>query len=89
MTSRVYMDMNEVQKMAESYRQRAQLLRYIDTSLLALIQIMRCIAFVGQVGDRLYVSYLEQHQPQIRFLSQQLDEVAEDIERAVQLYRDF
>lgn len=88
MAQEVYMDIPQVQKMAESFKNFGDTLRDVAKKLEAAITVLKLSAFVGLVGGYAVQHFLQIVKPRVEKLAQKMDELSGDLTGAINHYRD-
>lgn len=86
MAQEVYMDVPQVQKLAEGFGQFGQILKEVARSLETAITILKVTAFVGMIGNLAVASYLERIKPRVEKMSEKMFELQNDIKGAIAHY---
>lgn len=86
MAQEVYMDVPQVQKMADSFGKFGQTLKQIAKGLETAIMILKATAFVGMIGNLAVASYLERIKPRVEKLSEEMFELQSDVKGAITHY---
>ncbi len=86
MAQEVYMDIPQVQKMADSFGKFGETLKRIAKGLETAIMILKATAFVGMIGNLAVASYLERIKPRVEKMSEEMFELQGDIKGAVTHY---
>ncbi len=86
MAQEVYMDVPQVQKMADSFGKFGQTLKQVSTGLQTAICILKATAFVGLIGNFAVASYLERIKPRVDKLSEEMFELQNDVKGAIMHY---
>lgn len=81
----VYMDKDAVSNIAEGFDTAGDVLKAVNMSLEAAIQLMNSNAFVGAVGGAAIQQYLNMIRPRVEDLSVTCTEMSEDLRQAVAL----
>jgi hypothetical protein len=84
----VYMDVEAVQGMADSFSTMSDLLLGIERVMHAAMLTLRSTAFVGMVGGAAVERYLGTIQPLVKRLADKFHEMHLDLLSAVVYYRD-
>ena len=83
MAQEVYMDIPQVQKMADSSGKFGQTLKQVAKGLETAIMILKATAFVGLIGNLAVASYLERIKPRVEKLSEEMFELQNDVKGAI------
>lgn len=86
MAQEVYMDVPQVQKLAEGFGKFGQILKEVARSLETAITILKVTAFVGMIGNLAVASYLERIKPRVEKMSEKMFELQNDIKGAIAHY---
>jgi hypothetical protein len=86
MAQEVYMDVPQVQKMADSFGKFGQTLKRIAKGLETAIMILKATAFVGMIGNLAVASYLERIKPRVEKMSEEMFELQNDVKGAIVHY---
>jgi len=87
MADEVYMDIPQVQKMAESFGNFGEILRGVAKALEVAIMVLRTTAFVGLVGGFAVERYLSMIKPRVENLAKKMDELNGDLTGAINHYQ--
>lgn len=87
MAEEVYMDVPQVQKMAESFGNFGEILQAVSKILEATITVLRITAFVGLVGGIAVERYLSQIKPRVDQMAQKMLELKNDLQGAINHYQ--
>ena len=87
MAEEVYMDIPQVQRMAQSFGTFGEVLQQVGKALEAAIWVLRITAFVGDVGDFAIAQWLSDYKPIVDGLAQKMLELRGDIESAINNYQ--
>jgi hypothetical protein len=86
MAQEVYMDVPQVQKIADSFGKFGDTLKKVAKGLEAAIIILKASAFVGLVGNLAVASYLERIKPRVEKLAEAMLELQNDVKGAILHY---
>ncbi|PKO13953.1 MAG: hypothetical protein CVU39_16360 [Chloroflexi bacterium HGW-Chloroflexi-10] len=87
MAEEVYMDIPQVQKMAESFGNFGEILKGIAKALEAAIMVLRMTAFVGLVGGMAVERYLSMVKPRVEKMADKMLELRSDLQGAINHYQ--
>jgi len=74
-----YVDLQYIEYLADTYNEHAQRIRTVGVALEAAAHVVKSVAFVGEVGGTAMVSYLENFQPNISYLSAAFAELSDEL----------
>jgi len=86
MAQEVYMDIPQVQKMAQTFGSFGDILHGVSQALQAAITILQVTAFIGLVGGTAVEAYLNMIKPRVDQLSNKMHELQGDITGAISNY---
>lgn len=86
MAQEVYMDVPQVQKMADSFGKFGETLKTIAKSLETTIMILKATAFIGMIGNLALASFLERIKPRVEKMAEKMLELQSDIKGAIAHY---
>jgi hypothetical protein len=86
MAQEVYMDVPQVQKMADGFGKFGQTLKQVAKGLETAIMILKATAFVGMIGNLAVASYLERIKPRVEKISEEMFELQNDVKGAIVHY---
>jgi len=87
MAEEVYMDIPQVQKMAESFGNFGEILQGVAKALEVAIMVLRTTAFVGLVGGFAVERYLSMVKPRVETLAKKMAELERDLKGAINHYQ--
>ena len=87
MAEEVYMDVPQVQKMAESFGNFGEILEAVSKALQAVIMVLRVTAFVGMVGGIAVERWLSQIKPRVDRMAKKMHELKGDLQGAINHYQ--
>jgi len=82
----VYMNIPQVQGIAQTFTQISETLRAVSTALGVLIDILKGIAFIGLVASFAEAQFLEVMKRQIDQMADKTEELSKDVRAAVDAY---
>lgn len=82
------MDYDAVHDMAARFNTSAQILNAVNTALRAVIEFLEATSFLGLVGNRIMIRYLENIVPKIETLQATCAEMHDDLEAAVRFHEE-
>ena len=86
MAQEVYMDVPQVQKMADNFGTFGETLKRIAKGLETAIMVLKATAFVGMVGNLAVASFLERIKPRVEKLGEKMLELQGDVRGAIAHY---
>jgi hypothetical protein len=87
MAEEVYMDIPQVQKMAESFGNFGEILQGVAKALEVAIMVLKMTAFVGLVGGFAVERYLSMVKPRVENLAKKMTELEGDLKGAINHYQ--
>ena len=87
MAEEVYMDIPQVQKMAESFGNFGEILQGVSKVLEMTIMVLRTTAFVGLVGGLAVERYLSIIKPRVDNRGKKMIELRGDLQGAINHYQ--
>jgi len=84
----VYMEPDEVQKIAQGFGQAGDVLRAVSKALEAAMTLLKVTAFVGLVGGMALERFIAAIKPQVDSLAAYCDEINRDLNIAITNYRN-
>jgi hypothetical protein len=87
MAEEVYMDIPQVQKMAEAFGDFGEVLQGVSKALEMAINVLRVTAFVGLVGGIAVERYLSIIKPRVEKMAQKMIELQDDLHGAINHYQ--
>jgi len=87
MAEEVYMDVPQVQKMAESFGNFGEVLEAVSKVLEVTITVLRVTAFVGLVGGIAVERWLSQVKPRVDTMAKKMHELKGDLQGAINHYQ--
>jgi hypothetical protein len=87
MAEEVYMDVPQVQKMAESFGNFGEVLQAVSKVLEVTITVLRITAFVGLVGGIAVERWLSQVKPRVDQMAKKMHELKSDLQGAINHYQ--
>jgi hypothetical protein len=87
MAEEVFMDVPQVQKMAESFGNFGEILKGVAKALEAAIMVLRMTAFVGLVGGMAVERYLNMVKPRVEKMADKMIELRGDLQGAINHYQ--
>lgn len=87
MAQEVYMDIPQVQKMADSFGKFGQTLKTVAKGLETAITILKTTAFFGMIGNLAVATWLQRIKPKVEKLSEDMFELQRDIKSAINHYQ--
>jgi hypothetical protein len=87
MAEEVFMDIPQVQKMAESFGNFGEVLQGVAKALEVAIMVLRTTAFVGLVGGFAVERYLSMIKPRVENLAKKMEELKGDLTSAITHYQ--
>ncbi len=87
MAEEVFMDVPQVQKMAEAFGNFGDILQGISKVLEMTIMVLRTTAFVGLVGGIAVERYLSVIKPRVEKMAQKMLELQGDLQGAISNYQ--
>jgi len=82
----VYMNIPQVQGIAQTFTQINETLRAVSTALGVLIDILKATAFIGLVATLAEAHFLEIMKRQIDQMADKAEELSKDVTAAVEAY---
>lgn len=86
MAQEVYMDVPQVQKMADNFGKFGQILKQVSKGLQTAIYLLKASAFVGLIGNYAVAMYLERIKPRVDKLAEEMLELQGDVKGAIVHY---
>lgn len=87
MAEEVFMDVPQVQKMAQNFDQFGEVLEAVSKVLEVTITVLRVTAFVGMVGGIAVERWLSQVKPRVDQMAKKMHELKQDLDGAVNHYQ--
>jgi len=87
MAEEVFMDVPQVQKMAEAFGNFGEILQGVSKTLEMVITVLRVTAFVGLVGGIAVERYLSVIKPRVDRMAQKMLELRSDLQGAINHYQ--
>lgn len=87
MAQEVYMDITQVQKIAQSFGTFGSILQGVSKALQAAITTLQDTAFIGLVGGSAIESYLTTIKPRVDQMANKMLELQNDVQGAINNYR--
>lgn len=87
MAEEVYMDVPQVQKMAQSFGQFGEILQNVSKVLEATITVLRVTAFIGLIGAGAVERYLSVIKPRVDQMAKKMLELRSDLQGAINHYQ--
>jgi|SRR5665648_35921 len=87
MAEEVFMDIPQVQKMAESFGNFGEILQGVAKALEAAIMVLKMSAFVGLVGGFAVERYLSMVKPRVENMAKKMLELQGDLKGAISHYQ--
>lgn len=87
MADEVYMDIPQVQKMAESFGNFGEILEGVAKALEVAIMVLKTTAFVGLVGGFAVERYLSMVKPRVERMAKKMHELKGDLTGAINHYQ--
>lgn len=81
--TQVFMEPDKVRKMAQAFKQFAQILNKVNQVLDVQMMLLKSSYFIGMVGGAAVERYLSVIQPQIQQLAKKCEEISADVEKSV------
>ena len=88
MAEEVFMDIPQVQKMAESFGNFGEILEGVSKALEVAILVLKTTAFVGLVGGFAVERYLSMVKPRVDKMAKKLHELQTDLKGAINHYQN-
>jgi hypothetical protein len=88
MADEVYMDIPQVQKMAESFGNFGEILEGVAKALEVAIMVLKTTAFVGLVGGFAVERYLSMVKPRVERMAKKMHELKGDLTGAINHYQN-
>ena len=87
MAEEVFMDIPQVQKLAESFGNFGEILQGVAKALEAAIMVLKMTAFVGLVGGFAVERYLSMVKPRVENMAKKMHELQRDVTGAINNYQ--
>lgn len=87
MAEEVFMDIPQVQKVAESFGNFGEILQGVAKALEAAIMVLKMTAFVGLVGGFAVERYLSMVKPRVENMAKKMHELQGDLNGAINHYQ--
>lgn len=87
MAEEVFMDIPQVQKVAESFGNFGEILQGVAKALEAAITVLKMTAFVGLVGGFAVERYVNMVKPRVENMAKKMHELQGDINGAISNYQ--
>lgn len=87
MAEEVFMDIPQVQKVAESFGNFGEILQGVAKALEAAIMVLKMTAFVGLVGGFAVERYLSMVKPRVENMAKKMMELQGDLKGAINHYQ--
>lgn len=87
MAEEVFMDIPQVQKVAESFGNFGEILQGVAKALEAAIMVLKMTAFVGLVGGFAVERYLSMVKPRVENMAKKMAELQSDLTGAINHYQ--
>jgi outer membrane murein-binding lipoprotein Lpp len=87
MAEEVFMDIPQVQKLAQAFGTFGETLQAVSKALEAAITILKVTAFVGLVGGAAVEAYLNMIKPRVDQLAAKMHELQGDVNGAISNYQ--
>jgi len=88
MANEVHMDTEAVGRIGKTFGDLGEIVDAVNKVLEGLLMVLRTTAFVGMFGGWALQSYIEQVQPYVERLANQLKEIGKDVLGAVQAFEN-
>ncbi|MBN1564306.1 MAG: hypothetical protein JXA10_10740 [Anaerolineae bacterium] len=86
MANEIYMNVPEVEKVAQGFSVASDILRAVSKALQALLQLLKAVAFMGLVGGQALQSFIEWVKPKIDDMAEYCEEISNDVKFAIEAY---
>ena len=87
MAEEVFMDIPQVQKIAEAFGSFREILQGVSKTLEMVITVLKATAFVGLVGGIMLERYLSVVKPRIDRMAEKMVELQSDLQGAIGNYQ--
>lgn len=87
MAEEVFMDIPQVQKMAQAFGNFGEILQGVAKALEVAIMVLKMTAFVGLVGGFAVERYLSMVKPRVENMAKKMHELQDDVNGAINNYQ--